>query len=109
MSINLQSKLLTVLQTREITPVGSLKLVKFDIRLICVTNSDLRQLVHDLLFRENLYFRINTIEITNPPLRDRDDDIILLAEYFLDKYSRRYNKSKLKINAKAYESLKTCK
>lgn len=109
LSINLQSKLLTVLQTREITPVGSSISVKVDIRLICATNSDLRQLVQDQLFREDLYFRINTIEITNPALRDRDDDIILLAEYFLDKYSRRYNKPQLKINAKAYEALKICK
>jgi DNA-binding NtrC family response regulator len=106
LSINLQSKLLTVLQTREITPVGSSKSVKIDIRLICATNSNLQQLVKDQLFREDLYFRINTIEILNPPLRDREDDILLLTEFFLNKYSKRYNKSNLKINSNAYESIK---
>jgi len=105
LSINLQSKLLTVLQTREITPVGSSKSIHFDVRLICATNKDLRQLVNDQLFREDLYFRINTIEVFNSPLRDRGNDILLLADYFLNKYSVKYNKTRLKINAKANDAL----
>ncbi|MCD4730601.1 MAG: sigma-54 dependent transcriptional regulator [Bacteroidales bacterium] len=109
LSINLQSKLLAVLQSREITPVGSSKPVKFDIRLICATNKDIRQLVKDQLFREDLFFRINTIEIVSPPLRDRDDDILLLADYFLNKYSTKYNKTGIKLNTKAFDSLKNYK
>lgn len=103
--VNLQSKLLTVLESREYTPVGGSKPIKFDVRLICATNKDLKQLVQDQLFREDLYFRINTIEILNPPLRQRDVDIISIADYFLKKYVSKYGKQNIKINAKAYESL----
>lgn len=106
LSVNLQSKLLTVLQTRQITPVGSSKPIQIDVRLICATNKDLKKLVNDQLFREDLYFRINTIEIVSPPLRVRGDDISLLTEYFLNKYSGKYNKASLKINAKGYDILK---
>ena len=109
LSINLQSKLLTVLQTREITPVGSSKSVHIDVRLICATNKDLRQLVNDQLFREDLYFRVNTIEVFNPPLRDRGDDILLLTDYFLNKYMLKYNKQRLKINTKANDALRNYK
>lgn len=106
LSVNLQSKLLTAIQTREFTPVGSSKPKRFDVRLVCATNKNLKQLVKEQLFREDLYFRINTIELFSPPLRERGEDIILLTEYFLDKYSGKYGKSNLKINAKAYDKLK---
>lgn len=107
LSVNLQSKLLTALQTREFTPVGASKPKTFDVRIICATNKDIKQMVKEQLFREDLYFRINTIELFSPPLRERGEDIILLTEYFLDKYSKKYNKSNLRINAKAYDELKS--
>ena len=106
LSVNLQSKLLTALQTREFSPVGESKPRTFDARIICATNKNLKQLVHEQLFREDLYFRINTIEILSPPLRDREEDINLLTEYFLDKYSAKYNKPGIKLNAKALDVLK---
>ncbi len=105
LSLNLQAKLLTVLQTRKITPVGASKSIPVDIRLICATNKDLKNLVNNEIFREDLYFRINTIELTSPPLRDRDEDIDLLTAYFLDKYTRKYNKPNLKLNVKALDAL----
>ncbi|MBI9053177.1 MAG: sigma-54-dependent Fis family transcriptional regulator [Bacteroidales bacterium] len=105
LSINLQSKLLTVIQNREFTPVGSSKSIKFDVRLICATNKNIKEMIKNQIFRDDLYFRINTIEITNPALRDRNEDIILIADYFLKKYSARYNKNNIRINAAAYNSL----
>ena len=105
LSIGLQSKLLTVLQNREFTPVGSNQVIKFDVRLICATNKKLKQLVNEQLFRDDLYFRINTIEILNPPLRKREEDIILIAEHFLRIYAKRYDKQGIKLNALAFNSL----
>lgn len=107
LSVNLQSKLLTALQNREYTPVGASKPKSFDVRIICATNKNLKQMVKEHLFREDLYFRINTIEIFSPPLRDRGEDVVLLTEYFLNKYTKKYNKSNLKINSKAYDDLKS--
>jgi DNA-binding NtrC family response regulator len=105
LSINVQSKLLTVIQNREFTPVGSSKSIKFDVRLICATNKNIKEMIKNQIFRDDLYFRINTIEITNPALRDRNEDIILIADYFLKKYSARYNKNNIRINAAAYNGL----
>ncbi len=105
LSINLQAKLLTALQTREFTPVGDSKPKTFDARVVCATNKDLKQMVQEQLFREDLYFRINTIEILSPPLRDRGEDVNLLTEHFLNKFSTKYNKPGLKLNAKALEAL----
>lgn len=107
LSISLQSKLLTVLQNREFTPVGSSKAISFDVRLICATNKDLKDLINQQLFRDDLYFRINTIEINNPSLRERLNDIILIADFFLKKYALRYNKQGIKINSSAYDRLLT--
>jgi transcriptional regulator with PAS, ATPase and Fis domain len=104
-SLHLQSKLLTVIESRQIIKVGSNNPVKIDIRLICATNRNIENLVRDGLFREDLLYRINTIHIELPPLRDRGDDIIILAEFFLKKYGSRYNKPGLKLNRHAYDRL----
>lgn len=89
----LQSKLLSVLQNRNITPLGSNKQVPIDIRLISATNKPIRTLIDEEIFREDLLYRINTVEITLPPLRDRPEDIPLLLTHFLDMYNRKYGKS----------------
>lgn len=105
--LTLQSKLLSVIQNREIFRLGSSKPIPIDIRLICASNSNLNKLVEESRFREDLLFRINTIQIVVPPLRVRENDIILLAKYFLEKYSKRYNKAILKIDKKAFDKLKS--
>lgn len=103
--LHLQSKLLTVLQNREVVRVGSNHPVPIDIRLICATNRNLPALVNEGLFREDLLYRINTIHIEVPPLRERGDDVLVLAELFLKKYASKYNKAQLKINKQAQEKL----
>ncbi len=103
--ISLQSKLLTVLQNRYIIPVGSNKPVPVDVRLITATNKHLPDLIRDNLFREDLMFRINTVQIEIPPLRNRGDDIVLLAEHFLKVYGKKYEKS-MKISGTAIDKLK---
>lgn len=90
--LHLQAKLLTAIQTKSITRVGSNIPVPVDIRLICATNRDLSRMVAEGLFREDLYFRINTIHLTLPPLRERTEDIIPLAELFMRKYAVKYGK-----------------
>ncbi len=92
LSLTLQSKLLTALQKREITRIGSNKLIPIDIRLICATNMPIYDMVKDNAFRQDLLYRINTVEIFIPPLRERQDDIPLLAEHFLDTYCKKYRK-----------------
>jgi DNA-binding NtrC family response regulator len=91
MPLPLQSKLLRALQEREIERVGDSRPVKFDARIIAATNTDLRKLVRDGLFREDLYYRLNVIPITLPPLRDRVEDIPLLARHFVQKSCRTNN------------------
>jgi DNA-binding NtrC family response regulator len=91
----LQPKLLSVLQNRQVTRVGSNKAVNVDIRLITATNMPLEKMVREGNFREDLLYRLNTIVINIPPLRERGGDIAGLFRYFLDHYSRRYNKGKL--------------
>ncbi len=88
----LQAKLLTVLQRREITRVGSNKVVPIDIRLVCATNMPLYDMVERQDFRQDLLYRINTVEIQLPPLRDRSEDITLLADHFIDIYCKKYRK-----------------
>jgi len=90
--LSLQGKLLTAIQQRKITPLGSADEREIDIRFICATNQPLSEMVKDNLFREDLLYRINTVQIEIPPLRERGDDIIHLAEHFLLKYARKYNK-----------------
>jgi DNA-binding NtrC family response regulator len=105
--LTLQSKLLSVIQNREIFRLGSSSPIPIDIRLICASNSNLNKLVEESRFREDLLFRINTIQIVVPPLRVRDNDIVLLAKYFLEKYSKRYKKAIFKIDQKAIDKLKS--
>ena len=92
LSLPMQSKLLTAIEKRQISRLGSTQTVPIDVRLICATNADIRQLVEDGNFRQDLLYRINTIEIHIPPLRERGNDIILLADHFLDRYTRKYKK-----------------
>ena len=92
LSLPMQSKLLTAIEKRQISRLGSTQTVPIDVRLICATNTDIRQMVEDGNFRQDLLYRINTIEIHIPPLRKRGNDIILLADHFLDRYTRKYKK-----------------
>jgi DNA-binding NtrC family response regulator len=105
LSLSLQAKILAVLQNRTVTKLGSNKPIPVDIRLISATNKNLKEMVSDGLFRQDLFYRINTITIELPPLRERENDIILLAEYFLDKYRKKYEKFELKINQKGMKKL----
>jgi len=93
LSLPLQAKLLSVLHNRKVTRVGSNKAKDIDIRLICATNMPILNMVTENNFRQDLLYRINTIEIHIPPLRDRLDDIPLLANHFLNLYDRKYQKN----------------
>ena len=103
--LTLQSKLLTALQSRTIIPIGSNQPVPVDIRLICATNCNLEQLVMQQKFREDLLYRINTIWIEVPPLRERGGDIELLALFFLTYFEKKYRKPPLKISPQALQKL----
>ncbi|MFZ1289066.1 MAG: sigma-54 dependent transcriptional regulator [Melioribacteraceae bacterium] len=96
--LELQSKLLSVIQNKEITRVGSSKHQKIDIRLICATNIPIYEQVSSKKFRQDLLYRINTVEIHLPPLRDRKGDVPLLVEHFLSIYRKKYNKTSLEID-----------
>ena len=103
--MSLQAKLLSVLEKREITPVGSNKQIEVDIRLIAATNLKLKKMISEGNFRQDLLYRINTVEITLPPLRERSEDIPLLAHFYLAKFSRKYHKPELELSKKALEKL----
>jgi len=105
LSLPLQAKLLSSIQNRTVVRVGSNKHTAVDIRLICATNCDLEQRVANGLFREDLLYRINTIHIEVPPLREREGDVLLLADFFLKKFAHKYDKPGLKINQQAQEKL----
>ncbi|MDX1768790.1 MAG: sigma-54 dependent transcriptional regulator [Arenibacter troitsensis] len=105
LSLQMQAKLLSAIQNKVIVRVGSNKPIPVDIRLVCATNGNLEQMVKDGLFREDLLYRINTIPIQVPALRDRGDDILILADFYLKKYSAKYAKHGLRINDIAEEKL----
>ncbi len=105
LSLQSQSKILNALQNRQITRVGSNRQIPINIRLICATNCDLMKMVGEGKFREDLLYRINTIMIEVPPLRDRVDDIPILANYFVKCYCEKYNREPIKINTHALEKL----
>lgn len=105
LSMPLQSKLLTVLQKREVTRIGSNKSLAVDIRLICATNMPIHDMIMENSFRQDLLYRINTVEIFLPPLRDRQDDIPVLADHFLNTYAQKYRKSFKGFKANAVQLL----
>jgi len=105
LSFHLQAKLLAAIQNRQISRIGSNQSIPIDIRLICATNKKLENMVHEGLFREDLLYRINTIQIEVPPLRERGNDILVLTDFFLKKYASKYNKPSLKINRQAQDKL----
>ncbi|MBN1199975.1 MAG: sigma-54-dependent Fis family transcriptional regulator [Bacteroidales bacterium] len=105
--MNLQSKLLNVLQNRVVIPVGSNKEHEVDIRLISTTNKNLHEMVKEKGFRQDLLYRINTIHIDLPPLRQRKGDIEILVNFYLAKYSHKYKKPELKIQPEAMDRLKS--
>ena len=104
-SFHLQSKLLTAIENRKITRIGSNEPISTDIRLICATNKNLGKMVKESLFREDLLYRINTIQIELPPLRERGNDIIELADFFLKKFMLKYDKGEMRLNHQAYDKL----
>lgn len=104
--LGLQSKLLSVLQNRQVTKVGSNKPLSFDARLISATNEAIYERVDQKTFRQDLLFRINTIEIHLPPLREREDDVLLLAEHFFKIYNKKYNRKLKGISAGLLKKLK---
>jgi DNA-binding NtrC family response regulator len=106
LSLSMQAKLLSALQNRTITRIGSNTPIEFDTRLICATNKNLKQMISEGLFREDLFFRINTIEIMIPPLRDRGDDILELTEFFLNTFKTKYGKDSLKLTKDTSKVLK---
>ena len=105
LSLAMQSKLLTALQNRKIIPVGSNKEVEIDIRLIAATNMPLHEMVDEGSFRQDLLYRINTVEINIPPLRNRPEDISILLEYFIEKYIRKYRKPTMWLEQGSLEKL----
>lgn len=105
LTLSLQAKILAALQNRTITRVGSNTPIPIDIRLISATNKNLETMINGGLFREDLLFRINTITIELPPLRERGNDILLLADFFLQKYASKYDKASLEISNRARKKL----
>lgn len=106
LSLPLQAKLLSVLQNRTITRLGSTEVIPVDIRLVCATNMNLEAMVEEGSFRMDLLYRINTIRVELPPLREREEDVLLLAAYYLHYFSTRYNKPGLKMDRSAEVALK---
>lgn len=106
LSLNLQGKILRVIEEKKVSRIGSNQEIDLDIRFIFATNVNLEKTVSESKFRKDLYFRINVFPIQLPPLRDRDGDIILLAEYFVKKFSREMKKGDISLGEKAKEKLK---
>lgn len=107
MPINVQNKLLRFLETRRYRPIGAEEEKEVDVQIIAATNVDLTLLVKKGTFRKDLYYRLSAINIILPPLRERGNDVILLAEYFLKKFIKEYNVKKKKFTPDAYQKLLT--
>ncbi|WP_179333216.1 sigma-54-dependent transcriptional regulator [Winogradskyella costae] len=105
-SLSQQARLLTVLQNRQVTPLGSNEPIPIDIRLICATNIDPQILADEKKFRKDLIYRINTVDIIAPPLRDRGTDITALAHHFIAFYAEKYNKSPFSFDSGFISKLK---
>jgi DNA-binding NtrC family response regulator len=101
----IQAKLLRVLEERKFDRVGGTQLVEVDVRIVVATNRNLQKAVEEKSFREDLYFRISAVPLTIPALRERGNDVLLLADYFLDKFSREFQKGGLELSAEAKERL----
>jgi len=104
-SMNIQTKLLRVLQEKEVTRVGSLQVIKVDVRIIAATNKDLLKCLKEQTFREDLFYRLSVVPIVLPPLRERREDIPLLANHFLEKYNKKREKSVAAISDQAMSVL----
>ncbi|AQW86043.1 sigma54-dependent response regulator [Campylobacter pinnipediorum subsp. caledonicus] len=105
MPINLQPKLLRALQEREITRLGSLKSIKVDVRILCATNANLQNLIEDGKFRQDLYYRLNTIPILIPPLKDRKEEIIPISKKTLENICKKYSLEEKELSEEAMEEL----
>ncbi len=103
--IAMQSKILRAIETKQVVRLGSNKNLPIDIRLICATNMDIREMVNRQKFRQDLLYRINTVEIHLPPLRERGEDLKLLAEHFLKIFCKKYNKPEKEIGASTIKKL----
>ena len=104
LSLSAQGKLLRVLQEKQVQPLGSSRLINVDVRVIAATNRNLEQNLSLGLFRSDLFYRLNVFPIVLPPLRERGEDIRILADYFVIKYSKELNKSITKISSAAYDA-----
>jgi two-component system response regulator AtoC len=102
----IQAKLLRVLEERRFERVGGTQSIDVDVRIVVATNRNLQKMAEDKLFREDLYFRISAVPITIPPLRERGNDVLLLADHFLDKFSREFGKVGLELSAEARDRLR---
>ena len=106
--LHLQAKLLRAIQSRSVVRVGGSQAIPINIRLICATNMDLDAMVREGRFREDLFYRINTVHIALPPLRERKEDIVSLAQLFLDRFARQYHRPLTRLDASAGRALEEC-
>jgi len=109
LSLPMQAKILTTLQQRQVTRIGSVKPIAIDIRLICATNMPIYDMVKESQFRQDLLYRINTVEIHLPTLRDRADDIPILTDHFIDMYCKKYRKPVKSIGVSTIKKLQKYK
>jgi transcriptional regulator with GAF, ATPase, and Fis domain len=106
LDFDLQAKLLRVLQESSVTPVGATQPYPIDVRVICATNRDLKQMIREGVFRPDLYFRLNIVTLDVPPLRDRCEDVLLLANYFLEKQAALYDEPVKELSQETEQILK---
>ena len=101
--VETQAKLLRVMQEREFMRLGGMETIKVDVRIVAATNCDLKQMMEDGTFREDLFYRLHVINVFLPPLRDRKDDVPLLAQHFLEKYEKENNRGPLELTTEAVD------
>jgi DNA-binding NtrC family response regulator len=106
LNFSLQAKLLSAIENKKITPLGSNREIQVDIRIISATNKELPAMVKDNLFREDLFYRLNTVHVNIPPLRDRENDIVLISEFYLNQFAGKYDRLPLKFTSGALDKLK---
>ena len=105
MKMAMQAKLLRVLQEKNFKRVGGTKQINVDVRIVAATNKDLEQGITEGGFRDDLYYRLNVVQIVSPPLRERQDDVLLLSKHFINEFNRDFNKSVTKIHPDAEKLL----